>query len=71
LRPILFANTSGSSGHQKVRATGPSGNAVIKAWDDPTGTGNFRYYSYYIQALLDGTANTGIKTCTVAFNPPP
>lgn len=70
MRPILATNTSGSAGHVKVRASGPSGNAVIKYWDDPSGTGNFRYYTYYIEAMLDGTASTGIKTCAISYNPP-
>lgn len=67
-RPILALNSSGTPGHMQYATGTVNGSNVIRTFDNSAPSGANRFYSYILQAYLDGTASTGIKGCAIQYN---
>jgi hypothetical protein len=66
-RAILALNSSGTPGHTQYATTTIYGSAVIKSFDHSAPGGAQRFYSYVLNAYMDGTASTGIKGCAIQY----
>jgi hypothetical protein len=66
-RAILALNSSGTPGHTQYATTTTLGSAVIKSFDNSAPGGAQRFYSYTLNAYMDGTASTGIKGCAIQY----
>jgi hypothetical protein len=66
-RVILFLNSSGTPGHMPYATTAVQGSNLIKSFDNSAPAGGSRYYTYVLNAYMDGTPSTAIKGCAIQF----
>jgi hypothetical protein len=66
-RAILALNSSGTPGHLQYATNAVLGSGVIKSFDNSAPGGAQRFYSYVLNAYMDGTASTGIKGCAIQY----
>jgi hypothetical protein len=67
-RSILALNSSGVPGHAQYATSNVLGSNVIRTFDSSAPNGANRFYSYTLEAFLDGTASTGIKGCLIQYD---
>jgi hypothetical protein len=66
-RAILAANTAGQPGHVQIATSQVFGNNVIRSFESAAPGGADRFYSYTLNAFLDGTTSTGMKGCAIQY----